>query len=851
MKKLIFKRLAALPMRQAAVCALMLCAASATASDGDHWEAVAAHPNMYSNYDSPINCYFEVVSEADATVMYIPRNRSSESNTFGSCSDVSGGVWLEDEVTHNGKTYRVVRVDTYAFRGLHNLQEISLLGKYIEEIGNMAFYDCPLLTSVNLPEGLKSIGSGAFQLCSSLRCTTDNGHDDDALVLPSTLERLDTYAFGNCRGLKNVVFPDGLKSIASAAFFSCRNLNNVELPSCMEEAENPFSYCTSMTAISVRKVEGQPENFFSFDDALFAYNADGSRRLVSYPCGLNQNYTIPDFTEEVGRSAFYGSRLQRLTIPLTVKKVGVYAFGMMEKLTDVYLEWTSELPVCGNEPFFRGESSYKPVFYVPKEGANVNGQDIAQMYMASDWYNWCSDMKTYDVGNIDGLIIAGWTVKRTYAENITFPEILRGKISYDLVSNTLTLDDVLIETTMNDEYAVGNKGIFGMTIKLIGSNKFDTNSRCIYATTSTVIEGPGSLNAISNYEEAIYMDYWDLYVNDCTLDLVSRGGAIAGDGYAYVYVTNSNITMRPTGSSGVATMNGIAKFQTDNCFISEPIFGQYDPGEKTVVDYQGNPSYGYVIVKPGKFYDFYVEDIPVTNLNCNNIVPDGLNGGSISYDPDNNVLTLDNVQFFSNNSFLLNNNDYLYLELVGNNYINTTEDCFWLLDDMYFQGSGKLETDADMGVAIKILRPWVWAYFWETNAYLKGVGGAIYGENDCEQQGVQIVNSHVKLASNGNYKVTDCLNTFDLENCAFVHDYFYFDEDQGCICDERFYGDPVYQDVIEIKTTFPTSITQPDVLSKSTSQHQDQSLYDLQGRRLNGKPQKGVFIQNGKKVVIK
>jgi len=95
------------------------------------------------------------------------------------------------------------------------------------------------------------------------------------------------------------------------------------------------------------------------------------------------------------------------------------------------------------------------------------------------------------------------------------------------------------------------------------------------------------------------------------------------------------------------------------------------------------------------------------------------------------------------------------------------------------------------------------------------------------------------------------LNTFDLENCAFVHDYFYFDEDQGCICDERFYGDPVYKDVIEIETTFPTSITQPDVLSDATSQHQDQSLYDLQGRRLNGKPQKGVFIQNGKKVVIK
>lgn len=851
MKKFIFKRLAASLMRQATVCALMLCAASASAKDGDQWEAPAAQPNMYSNYaDYVLNCYFEVVSEADATVKYI--RRGTDSNTLGSYSDVTGGFWLADEVIHNGKSYRVVGIDTYAFMGMPYVTEVSLLGKYIEEIDNMAFYECPELVSVNLPEGLKRIGFSAFQLCSNLYCTTDNGHDDAALILPSTLEEIDSYAFGNCNSLKNVVIPDGLKTISFDAFFSCNGLTSVELPSSMENVEgNPFALCKNLTAISVRRLDG-PVNFFSFDDVFFAYNEDGSRRLVSYPCAKNQEYTIPDFTEEIGRSAFYGSKLKKLTIPQTVMKIGTYAFGLMDNLESVYLEWTSELPECGNDPFFTYEGTYHAYFYVPKVGANVDEQYIAQMYMYSDWYNWCNSMYTYDVGNIDGLIIAGWHVKRTMAKNITFPEVASGKISYDLISSTLTLDNVLIETTMNDEFAVGNEGVFGMTIKLVGSNKFDTNSRCICANSPTIIEGPGSLTAISNYEEAIFLEDWgDLYVNDCTLDLDSRGGAIFGDGNVCVYVTNSNITMRPTGASGVATMDGITSFEMDNCFISAPTFGEFDPYQKTVVNYNGNPCYGYILVQPGMFYNFYVESTPVTDLNCDNIPIDGLREGWVAYDPDENMLTLNNVNFFSNNSFLLNNNDYLYLELVGNNYINTTEDCFWLLDDMYFQGSGKLETDADMGVAIKILRPWVWAYFWETNAYLKGVGGAIYGENDCEQQGVQIVNSHVKLASNGNYKVTDCLNTFDLENCAFVHDYFYFDEDQGCICDERFYGDPVYQDVIEIKTTFPTSITQPDVQSDAASQHQDQSLYDLQGRRLNGKPQKGVFIQNGKKVVIK
>ncbi len=849
MKKLTFQRLATSLMRQAATSALMLFALSANADDGDRWMAYALITPTVDYY-----CNFEVVSEANATVKIISREDEGYPNTLGSVSDVQS-FWIQNEVIHGGKNYRIVGIGERAFNELTALQEVVYLGDYIEFIDDEAFNGCSNLLSIHLPEGLKSIGTKAFYGCNKLYCTNNNGHYDSGLVLPSTLETIRMQAFQNCLSLTSITFPDGLKYIDRWSFAYCTGLTSVELPNSMEDISGgAFAHSDNLKSINLRNVVNNAMLTAS-SGVVYRKHDDGSYELACVPTGLTGSYTIADFTSSLGDYCFDSCRFSEIHIPFTVSYIGMGAFMNNTSLADVYVEWVSENELPQHpptDPFFTSALYDKPyrTLHIPDAGIGANAEQIAQTYTYSEWPDWFDNMSTYIVPNVEGLWIAGWGVKRTMATNINVPELSTGKISYDIYTKTLTLKDVTLDCEYND-IGIRNDGISYLTIKLSGNNAINVNAQGINTNKITYIVGPGSLTISSYYDDAIHMDYWDLFINDCTLDLDSRGGAITGDGSAYVYVNNSNIIMRPTSVSGVATINGIKKFDLTDCFISNPVFGTFDSDQKTIIDYQNEPCYGYVIVKPGKFYDFYVEDIPVTNLNCNNIVPDGLNGGSISYDPDNNVLTLDNVQFFSNNSFLLNNNDYLYLELVGNNYINTTEDCFWLLDDMYFQGSGKLETDADMGVAIKILRPWVWAYFWETNAYLKGVGGAIYGENDCEQQGVQIVNSHVKLASNGNYKVTDCLNTFDLENCAFVHDYFYFDEDQGCICDERFYGDPVYQDVIEIKTTFPTSITQPDVLSDATSQHQDQSLYDLQGRRLNGKPQKGVFIQNGKRVVIK
>ena len=69
-------------------------------------------------------------------------------------------------------------------------------------------------------QGLTSIGSHAFYLCTSL----------SSVVLPEGLTSIREYAFAECSSLSSVVLSEGLRSIGNNAIAECSSLTSVKVP---------------------------------------------------------------------------------------------------------------------------------------------------------------------------------------------------------------------------------------------------------------------------------------------------------------------------------------------------------------------------------------------------------------------------------------------------------------------------------------------------------------------------------------------------------------------------------------------------------------------------------------------
>lgn len=77
------------------------------------------------------------------------------------------------------------------------------------------------LTSVTLPDSIKSLGSYAFMNCKSLVSTN----------IPDGITRIGTYTFANCKSLTSIDIPNSVTSIGNGAFNGCTSLASIDIPS--------------------------------------------------------------------------------------------------------------------------------------------------------------------------------------------------------------------------------------------------------------------------------------------------------------------------------------------------------------------------------------------------------------------------------------------------------------------------------------------------------------------------------------------------------------------------------------------------------------------------------------------
>lgn len=107
------------------------------------------------------------------------------------------------------------------------ITQITLPGS-ITEIEDRAFESCTALRTVNIHDGLLTIGTFAFFKCSALK----------DIVLPSSLKVIGPDSFCRCESLESVTIPEGTLKIERAAFSYCTSLKTVEIPSSVEEIDD-------------------------------------------------------------------------------------------------------------------------------------------------------------------------------------------------------------------------------------------------------------------------------------------------------------------------------------------------------------------------------------------------------------------------------------------------------------------------------------------------------------------------------------------------------------------------------------------------------------------------------------
>ena len=83
----------------------------------------------------------------------------------------SGKVVIPKSITYNGKTYRVIGIEENAFRGCSDLTSVTIPNS-IKSIIDYSFRDCTGLTSIIIGSGVTFIGALAFDNCISLTSVT-------------------------------------------------------------------------------------------------------------------------------------------------------------------------------------------------------------------------------------------------------------------------------------------------------------------------------------------------------------------------------------------------------------------------------------------------------------------------------------------------------------------------------------------------------------------------------------------------------------------------------------------------------------------------------------------------------
>ena len=254
-----------------------------------------------------------------------------------------------------------------AFEGCSELSAVTIPAS-VTEVGECAFANCPKLAPLDeiLPEkltkvidgvvynadGTQIIGilptlSGEVRIADGITVIPQWLFADNtsitSVILPNSIKTIEWRAFSGCTSLAQIEFPEGLLTIGDYAF-SSTGLTTVVLPSTLTTfGEGVFDGCTKLA-----NIEDKSGKFLKVVDGI-VYNVDGTQ-ILSVLESCTGEVRILEGVTEIPAWLFNGnSQITSIVIPEGVTKIGNNAFSYCENLTSVTLP--STLTTLGEDVF--------------------------------------------------------------------------------------------------------------------------------------------------------------------------------------------------------------------------------------------------------------------------------------------------------------------------------------------------------------------------------------------------------------------------------------------------------------------------------------------------------------------
>ena len=237
----------------------------------------------------------------------------------------------------------------------------------VTSIGEKAFADCTMLTNITIPNSITSIGNRAFNGCTGLKSAGPIGGGYN--VEFGWTDEFPSGAFSYCTGLSSVVIPDSIKSIGLGAFAGCDNLKSITIPDSVTEIHgSAFTGCGLESITITNGVTSIGDYAFtccySLKSVTIADSVISIGKSAFQQCTKLTSITIPDSVTSIGNAAFFMctelksakmsngmtsisgymfrdcTALTSITIPKSVNYIGIYAFDSCKNLRTVYYKGT-------------------------------------------------------------------------------------------------------------------------------------------------------------------------------------------------------------------------------------------------------------------------------------------------------------------------------------------------------------------------------------------------------------------------------------------------------------------------------------------------------------------------------